>query len=68
MGHRHHLRTRRQVVELVPFQPQGILVVKQIRVVERRLVHELQGLRDEEHGKNDEVDLPPQLSQLFKVA
>lgn len=51
-------RTCRQVIELLAFEAQRSLIPKQVGIVEGRLVHELERLRDEEAGQNGEVDLP----------
>lgn len=58
----HH---RRQVVELISLQTQRFLVVEEVGIVEGRLVHELESLRDEEDGEDDEVDLPSNSRVLF---
>ena len=57
-------RTGREIVEVLPLQPERFLVPKKICVVEGSLIHKLQGLGDEEHRKNGQVYLPADPCEL----
>jgi hypothetical protein len=39
-------------------QVESLLVAKQVGIVQRGLIHELQRLCDQEHGQDDEIELP----------
>jgi hypothetical protein len=58
--------TGREVRKLFTLETQGLLISKQICIVERCLVHELQRLCDEKHGQNGQVNLPADSSDLIE--
>lgn len=57
--------TSREEVELFALEVQCLLITEQVRVVQSRLVHELQRLGDEENRKHYQVDLPPNFPGLL---
>lgn len=47
-----------QIIELLSFEIQCVLVSKKICVIQGRLIHELECLGDQEDGEDDQIDLP----------
>lgn len=56
--------TCREICKLFTLEAQGFLVTEQIRIVERRLVHELQRLCDKEHRKDRQINFPAHFACL----
>lgn len=56
--------TCREVIELLALETQCLLIPEQVCVVQRCLVHELQSLCDQKHGKDDQINFPPESLHL----
>lgn len=60
----HVVPTCGKVIEFFPSEPQRFLITEKIGVIERGFIHELQGLRDKEHGKYNQINFPSQSLHL----